>query len=125
MPRSSHTYVSKVVRPSDFDDFWKAVLEQAAELYAVNCLMCHGPTAGGDGIVGLLFQGYGVTPPPAFDSDRVRALSAGEAYWSVTNGFGFMPAFGNLLTPQERWTLIHLIGLSSEEREALLESNGG
>ncbi len=86
---------------------------------------CHGDTARGDGIVGELFRGYGVTAPPAFGSQRVRSLSPGEAYWSMTNGFGFMPAFGGLLTPEERWTLVHLVDLHDDEREVLLRSGAG
>ncbi len=102
-----------------------AVLDQAVHLYTINCAVCHGATAKGDGIVGELFRGYGVTEPPDFGSPRILALSLGEAYWSMTNGFGFMPAFGGLLTPQERWTLVHLVGLPEDERVALLRSGAG
>ena len=95
-------------------------LERAAVLYQINCAACHGSTSLGDGLVGLKFADYGAPQPPAFSSNRVGALSPGEAFWSVTNGTGFMPPFGNLLKPKDRWLLVHLIGLSPAEREALL-----
>jgi mono/diheme cytochrome c family protein len=95
-------------------------LRQAGVLYHVNCAVCHGQASAGDGFVGLKFAEYGAPQPPSFASDRVRALSAGEAFWSITNGTGFMPPFGRLLKQQDRWLLVHLIGLSPAEREALL-----
>ena len=102
------------------------VLERAAELFIVNCSMCHGRLANAQPaedqplFVGGQFTRYGITQPPSFDNDRVRALSAGEAFWSVTNGIGFMPAFANLLTPEERWHLVHLIELAQDGRETML-----
>ena len=94
--------------------------ERAAAVYLVNCSMCHGLDSDGEGFVGLKFAQYNVTPPPSFNSERIQNLAAGEAYWSITNGFGFMPAFGNLLTPEDRWHLVHLIEATQSEREALL-----
>ena len=111
-----------------------AVLDQAVRLYNINCAVCHGATAKGDRpveveedfiFVGDLFREAGATKPPDFGSPRILALSPGEVYWSMTNGFIFMPAFGGLLTPEERWTLVHLVGLLEDEREALLGSGAG
>lgn len=99
-----------------------SALEHAATLYVVNCAMCHGLSAGGDGFVGNKFVQYNVTAPPAFDSPRIQNLADGEAFWSITNGFGFMPAFGNLLSSEDRWHLVHLIEATQSEREALLSS---
>ncbi len=102
------------------------VLERAARLFIVNCSMCHGNLANAQPgedqplFVGGQFARYQITQPPSFDSDRVRALSAGEAFWSVSNGTGFMPAFANLLTSEERWHLVHLIELAQAGRETLL-----
>ena len=97
-----------------------ATLNRAARLYNVNCASCHGASGGGDGYVGLRFAEYGAVQPPALASDRVADLAAGRAYASITNGFGFMPPFGNLLSDEERWALVHLLFISDAERAALL-----
>jgi mono/diheme cytochrome c family protein len=97
-----------------------SALEHAANLYVVNCSMCHGLSAGGDGFVGDKFVQYNLTAPPAFNSTRIQDLEEGEVFWSITQGFGFMPAFGNLLTPEDRWHLVHLVKTTQQEREALL-----
>jgi mono/diheme cytochrome c family protein len=99
-----------------------AALEHAAALYIVNCAMCHGVSAGGDGFVGEKFAQYILTKPPAFNSQRIQGLTAGEAFWSITSGFGFMPAFGNLLSAEDRWHLVHLAKVTQSEREALLRN---
>lgn len=98
-----------------------STLKNAADVYKINCSMCHGMTAGGDGFVGQMFTQYNMTAPPAFNSERVQDLKSGEIYWSLTQGFGFMPAFGNILTPEERWHLVHLVQATESKREALLK----
>ena len=97
-----------------------ATLNRAARLYNVNCASCHGVGAAGDGYVGLRFAEYGAVQPPAFSGDRIADLAAGRAYASVTNGFGYMPPFGNLLSDEERWALVHLLFIPDAERAALL-----
>lgn len=97
-----------------------SLLEHAGVLYHINCSACHGNLSGGDGPVGLLFNDYGAPQPPAFTSDRITALNEGEVFWSVTTGFGLMPPFKNLLKPEERWLLAHLVTMPSEQREELL-----
>lgn len=97
-----------------------ANLNRAAVLYHINCATCHGMTSQGDGPVGIKFVEYGAPQPPAFSSDRIDSLSPGEAFWSITNGVGFMPRFGSLLTAEDRWLIVHLIGLTETERQDVL-----
>lgn len=84
-------------------------LKQAANLYSVNCSMCHGVNADGKSYVADAFVAAGAGSPINLNSDRVRALKEGELFWRVTNGFGNMPGFGKLLTAEDRWTLVRFI----------------
>lgn len=95
-----------------------AALERGALLYKQNCAMCHGDLAQGDGYVGTRFAF--AAPPPSFSSERITALTPGEAYASISNGFGAMPPYQSLLSPEDRWALVSLIELPAAEREALL-----
>ncbi len=97
-----------------------ATLNRAAMVYNVNCSTCHGAASDGRGPVGVKFVEYGASQPPAFASERIRALSGGAAYFSITNGFGLMPAFGNLLSDGDRWTLVNLMALPNDQRVDLL-----
>ena len=89
-------------------------LELGALVFRQNCSMCHGMTGDGDGYVGLAFTPYPAPVPPAIDDERIQSLTPGEVYASVSNGFGFMPAFQGLLTEADRWAIV-----------ALLEANDG
>ena len=100
-------------------------LTRGALLFRQNCSMCHGLTAGGDGIVGAHLQRYTGVIPPAFDSARVRKLTPGEAYSSISRGFGLMPAFEGLLSEQDRWALVALIEAAVGERTSALEAVNG
>jgi mono/diheme cytochrome c family protein len=84
-------------------------LQQAAELYRVNCAMCHGQDGHGQGPVAHYFADAGVVPPVDFASDRVHARTDGQLYWILANGLGGMPAFGRLLTDEQLWLLVHAI----------------
>ncbi len=97
-------------------------LTRGALLYRQNCSMCHGLTAAGDGAVGVKFQQYIGISPPAFGSARVADLTPGEAYSSVSRGFGFMPPFQGLLSEEDRWALVALIDATVAERSAALEA---
>ena len=102
-----------------------ADLTRGALLYKQNCSMCHGQTARGDDDgagVGDRLAAYAAPQPPAFDSDRITELTAGEAYASIANGFGFMPPFQGLLTEEDRWALVAIVEASVTDRNRELEA---
>lgn len=74
-------------------------------VFVTNCSMCHGVNADGQSVVADRYAEAKVAPPPAFASVRVKARQTGQIVWVVTNGLGNMPAFGKLLTEEERWAV--------------------
>jgi mono/diheme cytochrome c family protein len=87
--------------------------ERAAELYRVNCAMCHGQDGHGQGPVAHYFSDAGVVPPVDFATARVHARTDGQLYWILANGLGGMPAFGRLLTDEQLWLLVQAIRAAS------------
>jgi len=83
--------------------------EQAQRLFQVNCAVCHGKNADGDSAVAQRFKTAGAVPPVDFRSQRVRSRTDGELYWLISEGVGNMPPFGELLTDEQRWSLIQVI----------------
>lgn len=83
--------------------------ERANRLYSVDCAVCHGADGRGKSVVGAFFQTAGAKAPADLASAQVQGRSDGQLYWALTNGFGFMPPFGKLLTEEERWLLVHSI----------------
>ena len=85
----------------------EAGLERGATLYQVNCSMCHGSQAKGDGTVGdfLVANGYG--RPPNLTASPTTERTDGEIFGIITNGIFVMPRFKNLLSEEERWLVIN------------------
>ncbi len=74
-------------------------------LFAINCQMCHGTEGKGNGAIASYF------PPKPTDltSERVRGLSDGQIFWTITNGFARMPDFRNKLGVEERWQIVAFV----------------
>jgi mono/diheme cytochrome c family protein len=105
--------------PQEFADSYDP--DHAAELYRVNCSVCHGPTLGGNGSVATLMRDRGVGPLPAnLTLAPTQNASDGELFAFITKGGrqGFaltsagretnspMPPFITLLSQEDRWTLV-------------------
>ncbi len=79
-----------------------------AELFRINCAVCHGPSGDGNSPVALKFAESGVRPPPSLvAANSAAALSPdGFIYGVITNGIGNMPTLWKILSPDERWAII-------------------
>ena len=77
-----------------------------AELYRVNCAVCHGADGRGQTVMTEYYVRVGAVPPTSFASDRVRARSDGELAWIIRHGLGNMPAFEKLLRDEEVWAVV-------------------
>ena len=92
-----------------------AVIEQGRRVFAAHCAACHGPTGRGDGPASA-----GMLPPPAdLTGVHTRQHTDGDLFWWITHGIDgtAMPAFGDVLTEEERWAVIRFIRqLGAESR---------
>ena len=75
------------------------------KLFRQNCAKCHGA------------EGEGKDKHPAVNSERVRATSAGELQWLLTNGSlkHGMPSWSRLPEPQ-RWQIVAYLQLLAASR---------
>jgi mono/diheme cytochrome c family protein len=99
-PRLSFDDASSLANPLSTSD---AVLQHGRDLARVNCSACHGADGHGDGAVASYFS---PVKPVDFRSDRVHSRTDGQLFWIVANGLGNMPAFRNLLSEQDLWTVV-------------------
>ncbi len=73
------------------------------EKFDIVCATCHGLTGDGDSIVAGKMS---LRAPPSLHEPRLRALSADALYRVITDGYGLMPRYLNVLGPRERWAVV-------------------
>jgi mono/diheme cytochrome c family protein len=75
------------------------------QIYASNCLACHGAAGKGDGPAAIACN-----PRPKDLSDpKIASQTDGELFWKITQGKKPMPSYQNLLSETDRWTVIDYI----------------
>jgi mono/diheme cytochrome c family protein len=79
--------------------------------YNIYCTPCHGAEGDGHGAVaGLALDGGPrlLVPPPAFTSERLMGMVAGQLYSAIKNGVnaGNMPSYASQIPVADRWAII-------------------
>lgn len=92
------------------------VLGRAAEVFRVNCAMCHGKQAAGDGPVGDSLVQYGYPRPPNLVAKGTQDRTDGDIFSIITNGILVMPQFRNMLSESDRWALVHYLRSLAEQQ---------
>ena len=80
----------------------RELMERGQQRFNITCAMCHGPTAEGNGIT----KQYGLATVVSLQDERIRKMSDGEIFNTITNGKNTMMAYGpNIIVP-DRWAII-------------------
>lgn len=80
-------------------------LTEGKRLYNINCTPCHAEDGKGKGSI---VEAGKYPQVPAY-SDRLPTITEGKAFYSITHGKNLMGAYGSVLTPEQRWQVIHYI----------------
>jgi|ERR1041385_1995431 len=89
--------------PTKEDD---ASIARGKELFQINCQMCHGATAEGNGPIAAFLA----NKPANLTSPVVQSKSDGSIFLTISNGIeGKMPALNENFTVPERWDLVNYI----------------
>lgn len=81
-------------------------ITRGGQLYAINCQMCHGATAEGNGPIAPFLA----NKPANLTSPVVQSKSDGSMFLTITNGVeGKMPPLNENLTVPERWDLVNYL----------------
>src|SRR5881227_79654 len=80
----------------------RELMERGQQRFNITCVMCHGAAAAGNGIT----KQYGLATVVSLQDDRIRKMSDGEIFNTITNGKNTMMAYGpNIIVP-DRWAII-------------------
>lgn len=77
------------------------LLARGRERYNIYCSPCHDHIGTGHGMI--VQRGY--PRPPSFHIPRLRQASLGHFFVVLSDGYGAMPAYRNLVSPHDRWAI--------------------
>ena len=89
-------------------------MQRGQERFNINCAICHGPAAAGDGIV----KQYGMATIVSLLDQRIRDMSDGEIFHTITHGKNTMYGYGHNITVNDRWTIIAYLRALQRARNA-------
>jgi mono/diheme cytochrome c family protein len=77
------------------------LLARGQERYNIVCTPCHDRVGTGHGMI--VRRGY--PRPPSFHIPRLRQAPIGHLFAVMSDGYGAMPAYGDLVAPPDRWAI--------------------
>jgi mono/diheme cytochrome c family protein len=80
----------------------RELMERGEQRFNITCAMCHGAAAAGNGIT----KQYGLATVVSLQDDRLRKMSDGEIFNTITNGKNTMMAYGPNIVVSDRWAII-------------------
>jgi mono/diheme cytochrome c family protein len=111
--------------PNDIDEFpvpvTKELIDRGESRFNIYCIVCHGPTGNGDGMI----VRRGFSPPPTYHDDRLRNAPVGHFFDVMTNGWGKMNSYADKLQPADRWAVVAYIRTlqASQNPDQILKMN--
>ena len=117
---SGNTLVSSF--PNDIDAFpipvTKELVDRGQERFNIYCIVCHGPTGNGDGMI----VRRGFPKPPTYHDDRLRNAPVGHFFDVITNGWGKMNSYAYQVPPADRWAIVAYIrALQTSQNPEMLQ----
>ncbi len=95
--------------PNAIDEFpvpvTKELVDRGQDRYNIYCIVCHGPTGNGDGMI--VRRGFGA--PPTYHDDRLRNAPVGHFFDVMTNGWGKMNSYAAQVSVNDRWAIVAYI----------------
>ena len=79
---------------------------RGAELFSIDCALCHGPQGKGNGPVATYLK----NKPADLTSAAIQSLSDGTIFLTISTGVpGKMPALNENLNVRERWDVVNYV----------------
>jgi mono/diheme cytochrome c family protein len=92
------------------------LMERGKQRFNINCAVCHGPAAAGNGIT----KQYGLTTVVTLQDERIRKMADGEIFNTITNGKNTMMAYGPNVSVSDRWAIIAYLRALQRSQNATL-----
>ena len=80
-------------------------VEKGKKIFQSLCASCHGKTGKGD-----VAAMQSLNPKPTnFTTEKFQAQTDGTIYWKLSEGRGLMAAYKNMLSEEQRWSLVNYL----------------
>ncbi len=94
----------------------RELMERGQQRFNITCAMCHGATAAGNGIT----KQYGLATVVTLQDERIRKMSDGEIFNTITNGKNTMMAYGPNIIVADRWAIIAYLRALQRSQNAVI-----
>ncbi|HEV3410289.1 MAG TPA: cytochrome c [Chthoniobacterales bacterium] len=78
------------------------LMRRGEERFNINCAICHGMAATGNGVV----KQFGLATVVTLQDERIRNMADGEIFDTITNGKNTMLGYGGNVLVHDRWAII-------------------
>ena len=104
IPVEGAAYVPGMGAPSNPVPADDVSLARGAQLFNINCVICHGDLGKGDGVIAAFFE----FKPADLTASAVQDLSDGAIFLTISNGVsGRMPPLNENLNVRDRWDVVN------------------
>lgn len=79
----------------------QSLIRRGRERFEIYCAPCHDSLGSGNGMAAR----RGMTHPPSYHTDRLRAKPIDYFFAVATNGHGIMPPYGEMISDADRWAI--------------------
>lgn len=85
--------------------------------YQIYCAPCHGALGDGNGIT----KSYGMVATPTYHDDRLRTMTEGEIFNTITAGKNTMSPYADKLSPDDRWAVVAYVRALQRSHNARID----
>ncbi len=83
----------------------KGLIESGQDRYGIYCVPCHDGLGNGQGMV-IQRGNSPAFKPPSFHTEKIRQMSDGQLFQTISYGFNNMPAYGAQIPVDDRWAIV-------------------
>ncbi len=92
------------------------LMQRGRERYTIYCGVCHGASGVGSGVAGQ----YGMVAIANYHQDRLRIMSDGEIFNTITHGKNTMLGYGASIPVDDRWAIVAYVRALQLSQQASL-----
>jgi mono/diheme cytochrome c family protein len=113
IPVEGAAYIPGMGAPVNLVPADEISIVRGEQLYSINCVLCHGVTGLGDGVIASFLT---TRKPVDLTTEVIQSKSDGALFLTISTGVtNGMPALNENLTVRERWDVVNFLRTFSSQ----------